>query len=99
MFMHVNMLICHLNDFLPILGMHSDMSILLPVVINIALLIFCAIVFCVPYNSVVPLLGEKLDLLLQDGIGATLQFLESVEALHHQDDKEDGEVGAAQVRS
>lgn len=45
-----------------------------------------------------PLLGEKLGLLPQDGIRATLQLLGGPGALHPQGDTEDGEAGAAQVQ-
>lgn len=61
--------------------------------------IFRGVVFLLFLNSIIPLLGEKLGLLPQDGIGATPQLLGGIEVLHHQGDIEDGEVGAAQVRS
>lgn len=49
----------------------------------------------VQFNSL--LFGEKVGLLLQDGREASPQLLGGVEALHHQDDNEDGEVEAIQV--
>ena len=57
----------------------------------------CCILLFLFLSSVIPLLGEKVRLLLLDGIGASPQFLGGVGALHHQGDIDEGEVGATQV--